>query len=114
MGWVATSALQPGMTLGAAVFNTRRQRLADAGSVLDARRINLFQAWGVVEVEVQGVAEPSLQEIESHMAASPALQQLSAEIDGRFYGAEPYEVLVELRRIVKKLTLEEQGGVKGE
>jgi len=110
MGRVAISVLQPGMTLGAPVFNARRQRLAEAGMVLDAGKISLFQAWGVVEVEVQGVAEPSLEEIENRMAASPALQKLSTAIDERFYGAESHETLVELRRVVKKLALEEHEG----
>jgi hypothetical protein len=109
MGRIAVSVLQPGMTLGAPVCNTRRQRLAEVGAVLDARKISLFQAWGVIEVDVQGVAEPSLEEIENRMASSPALQQLSTEIDDRFYGAEPHEFLVELRRLVKKLALEERG-----
>ena len=113
MGRISVSALKPGMTLAEPVLTTHRRRLAEGGIVLDARKISLFQVWGVVEVEVQGIAEPSLQEIESRMADSPVLQHLSTEIDERFYGAEPYEVLAELRRLVKKLALEERGRQEG-
>ena len=113
MGRIAVSVLKPGMILDGSVLNSRRQCLAEAGTVLDARKISLFQSWGIVEVEVRGIAEPSLQEIESRMVGSPILQQLSAEIDDRFYGAEPHEFLVELRRLVKKLALQEREGKEG-
>ncbi|MBI3304018.1 MAG: hypothetical protein HYZ72_18280 [Deltaproteobacteria bacterium] len=112
MGRIGVSALQPGMTLAGPVLNARRQCLAEARTVLDARKISLFQSWGIVDVEVQGVAEPSLHEIEERMASTPALQQLSTEIDERFYGAEHHPVLEELRRLVKKLALEEREAEK--
>src|SRR5215510_8125071 len=103
MGRVSVSALTPEMTLAAPVFNLRRQCLAEAGVVLDARKISLFQSWGVVEVDVQGVREPSLKELEEQMIGTRALQRLSQQIDDRFYGAEPHPFLQELRRVVKKL-----------
>jgi hypothetical protein len=97
------------MRLSSPVFNGRRRCLAEAGTVLDESKITLLQAWGVVEVEVEGVAEPSIEEIEARMARSPALTTLSAEIDDRFLGATPHEFLQELRRLVKKCALEEYG-----
>src|SRR5262245_50935847 len=113
MGRIAVAALKPEMTLAAPVFNARRQCLAEAGVVLDARKISLFQAWGVVEVEVQGVIEPSLKNLEEQMAGTLVLQRLSQQIDDRFYGAEPHLFVQELRRLVKKLALDEHGGEKG-
>src|SRR5437867_5018764 len=80
MGRLPVSALKPGMTLAEPVLNTRRQRLAEAGAVLDARKISLFQAWGVVEVEVQQVAEPGLPELESRLADSPVLLPTQAQL----------------------------------
>jgi hypothetical protein len=112
MGRIAVSTLQPGMTLGEPVFTSRHQCLAEAGTVLDARKISLFQSWGIVEVEVQRVTEPSLQELEERMAATLALQRLSTEIDERFYGAERHPLLEELRRLVKKLALAEHEAQK--
>jgi hypothetical protein len=108
MGRIVVSALKPGMILSAPVFNVQRKCLADTDMVLDIRTINIFQAWGIVEVEVREVSEPSLQEIEDRMALSPSLQQLSAEIDERFYGSEQCPFIIELRRIAKKLAIEEQ------
>src|SRR5437667_384015 len=80
MGRLPVSALKPGMTLAEPVLNTRRQRLAEAGTALDARKISLFQAWGVVEVEVQEVAAPGLPEIESRLADPPVLLPAQAQL----------------------------------
>jgi hypothetical protein len=107
MGRIIVEALQPGMTLSSPVFNGRRQCLAEAGTVLDEGKIALLQAWGVAEVEVEGVAELSMEEIEARMARSPVLSKLSAEIDDRFFGGASHEFLHSLRRLIKQLALEE-------
>jgi hypothetical protein len=109
MGRIAVSVLQPGMTLSRPVLNLRRQCLAEAGTTLDESKISVLQAWGIVEVEIEGVAEPSGEQIEDRLARSPLLQKLLAEIDERFLGGTSHEFIVELRRVVKKLALEEQG-----
>jgi hypothetical protein len=96
------------MTLAALVFNTRRQCLAEAGAVLDARKISLLRAWGIVEVDVHGVTEPTLQELEEHLAKTPGLQTLSQQIDERFYGGGSHPFLQELRRLAKQLILDKQ------
>lgn len=108
MGRVAVSALKPGMILSSEVLNDRRQCLAKAGTVVEDRTIHVFQTWGVVEVEVQGVAAPTLEEINARMEVSPALQKLSAEIDERFYGASDHPMITELRRVIKQIALNEQ------
>lgn len=109
MGRITVTAVQPGMRLSSPVFIRHRHCLAAGGTVLDESKIALLQAWGVVEVEVEGVAEPSLEEIEARMARSPTLTKLSAEIDERFFGASAHEFLHALRRLVKQLALEEHG-----
>jgi len=107
MGRTAVSALKPGMVFSKPVFNSHRQRLVEAGVTLDARIISLLQAWGIIDVEIQGVTELTLQEIESRMANNPALQQLSATIDERFHGADQHAFITELRRLMKYQTLKE-------
>ena len=108
MGRIAVSALKAGMILSSEVLNDRRQCLAKTGTVVEDRTIRIFQTWGVVEVEVQGVAAPTLEEINARMEASPALQKLSAEIDERFYGASDHPMITELRRVIKQIALDEQ------
>ena len=107
MGRTAVSALKPGMILSKPVFNPYRQRLVEAGITLEARTISLLQAWGIIDVEIQGVTELTLQEIESRMANTPALQQISATIDERFHGADQHAFITELRRLVKYQALKE-------
>lgn len=107
MGRIAVSTLTPGMTLSKPVFNTYRQRLVEAGVTLDARAISLLQAWGIIDVEIQGITEPTFQEIETRMTNTSALQQISATIDERFYGADQHAFITELRRLVKYLALKE-------
>lgn len=108
MGRVTASILKPGMVLSKPVFNDYRQQLADAGTIVDGRVISLLQTWGVSDVEVQGVSEPSLQEIEAKMSTTLAHQQLSVMIDDRFYGAEPHAFILELRRLVKQSALSDE------
>lgn len=101
MGRVTTSILKPGMILSKPVFNDYRQQLAEAGTILDRRVISVLQTWGVIDVDVQGASEPTLQEIEEQMSTSLVLQQLSVMIDDRFYGADQHPFVAELRRLVK-------------
>jgi len=107
MGRVTASILKPGMVLSKSVFNDYRQQLAGAGTILDKRVISVLQTWGVIDVEVQGVSEPTIQEIDAQMSTSVVLQQLSAMIDDRFYGAEQYAFVTELHRLVKHHALQE-------
>jgi hypothetical protein len=101
MGRVTTSILKPGMVLSKPVFNGYRQQLAEAGTILNKRIITVLQTWGVIDVEVQEVSEPTLQEIEEQMSATVVLQQHSAMIDDRFYGADQHQFVAELRRLIK-------------
>jgi hypothetical protein len=101
MGRVTVSILKPGMVLSKSVFNGYRQQLAEAGTILNKRIITVLQTWGVIDVEVQEVSEPTLQEIEEQMSATMVLQQLSAMIDDRFYGADQHQFVTELRRLIK-------------
>jgi hypothetical protein len=95
------------MVLSKPVFNDYQQRLAEAGTILDTRVITLLQTWGVIDVDVQGVAEPTLQEIDTRMSTSEGLQELAMIIDDRFYGAEPHTFVTELHRLVKLHALQE-------
>jgi hypothetical protein len=110
MGWIMVSALKPGMILSQPVVNVYRQQLAERGAVLNSRLIGLFQSWDILEVEVQGASEPTLQEIEAKMEASPVLRQRAAMIDDRFRGAGSHPFIIELRRLVKQLAVQEHEG----
>lgn len=110
MGRVTASILKPGMVLSKPVFNDYRQQLADAGTILDTRVITLLQTWGVIDVEVQGIAEPTLQEIDMRMSTSSTLQECAAIIEDRFYGADQHVFVMELQRLVKLSALKEAEG----
>ena len=101
MGRVTVSTLKPGMVLSKPVFNCYRRQLAEDGTILNKRIITVLQTWGVIDVELQEVSESTLQEIEEHMSATVVLQQLSAMIDDRFYGADQHQFVTELRRLIK-------------
>jgi hypothetical protein len=107
MGRVTASILKPGMVLSKPVFNDYRQQLAEAGTILDTRVITLLQTWGVIDVDVQGIAEPTLQEIDARMSTNEGLQELAATIEERFYGAESHPFVTELHRLVKLHALKE-------
>lgn len=53
---IKTELLQEGMVVSSDVRNIDNMLLMPSGCTLTARQINILQAWGVTEIEVQAVA----------------------------------------------------------
>jgi len=105
---VKTEDLQEGMTVISDVKNIDDMLLIPAGSQLSARQINILQAWGVTDIEVEKAGSghdtnPLLK------VSSEVVEQMSAELRKRFWkpqeGDPVYDELfrlILLRRVVKQ------------
>ena len=105
---VKTEELQEGMTVISDVKNIDDMLLIPAGSQLSARQINILQAWGVTEIEVEKAGtghdtNPLLK------LSSEVVEKMSGELRDRFWKTqEGYPVydelfrLMLLRRVVKE------------
>jgi hypothetical protein len=100
-----SEALQPGMVVARDVKNIDGMLLTPSGCALSERQINILQAWGVTEVEVEAGEE--LARAYDPLAQLPpeTLAKLTADLRARFwkpddFGPVPAEIfkLIQLRQ----------------
>ena len=106
MGRISIDNLQPGMVLASDAFTFRKQLLLQAGSVLSVKNIDILKTWGVSEIEIEGYAEPTLEEVEKRLASHPELASANSELDYRFSGVREHQLMKEILTIAKKQLLE--------
>ena len=108
---VKAEALSPGMKVARDVKNIDGMLLAPAGCELNERHINILQAWGVTELEVEAGAE--MAQAHDPLAQLPpeTLAKITSELRARFwkpdeFGPVPAEIfklmlLRQARRILQ-------------
>jgi hypothetical protein len=105
MGRISINNVQAGMVLAKDALNFRKQLLLPAGTVLTEKNIETMIAWGVSEVATEGCAEPSLEQVEQHIAEDPNLAEANAELDHRFADVRNDPLMKEILAIAKKQLL---------
>jgi hypothetical protein len=106
---IKTESLQAGMVVASDVKNIDSMLLVPAGCALTERQINILQAWGIGEVEVEAGANVEETEPLSRLAPEE-LARLSAEIRAVFWQpdesnpayAEVFKLMLQ-RRVRKTL-----------
>jgi hypothetical protein len=104
---IKTDAAQEGMIVAADVKNIDGMLLIPAGTKLSVRQVNILQAWGVAELEIQaggasGVADPLTQ------LSPQVLETLTAELRAEFWepndsspvGKEIFRVILSRRAVL--------------
>ena len=107
MGRLSIDHVQPGMVLAKDAHTFRKQLLLPTGTALSIKNIELMKAWGVSEVDTEGCAEPSLEDVEARLQQVPALAAASLVLDNRFKDVREDATMKEILTIVKKQLLEE-------
>ena len=107
---VKSEELQPGMVVARDVKNIDGMLLAPSGCELSERQINILQAWGVTEVEVEAGEEMAKAHDPLAQLPPEVLAKITAELRARFwkpddFGPVPAEIfrlmqLREARRIL--------------
>jgi hypothetical protein len=81
---IKTESLQEGMVVATDVKNMDHMLLIPAGTTLTERQINILQAWGVGEIEVQTSSSDGDVDPASKLPPE-ALARLTAEIRALFF-----------------------------
>lgn len=106
MGRISIDHVAAGMVLAKDAYTFRKQLLLTAGTVLTDTHIESMRAWGVPEIETEGCAEPTLEEVEARLAQVLHLQSAGEEIDRRFADVRTDPIMHEILAIAKKQLLE--------
>lgn len=87
---IKSDALEPGMVVARDVKNIDGMLLAPLGCQLSERQINILQAWGVPEVEVE--AGEDLARAHDPLSQLPpeTLARLTAELRARYWKADEF------------------------
>jgi hypothetical protein len=100
-----SEALQPGMVVARDVKNIDGMLLTPSGCALSERQINILQAWGVTEVEVEAGEEMARAYDPLAQLPPETLVKLTADLRARFwkpddFGPVPAEIfkLIQLRQ----------------
>ena len=97
-----SEALQPGMVVARDVKNIDGMLLAPSGCELSERQINILQAWGVTEVEVDAGEEMAKSHDPLAQLPPETLAKLTADLRARFwkpddFGPVPAEIFKLMR-----------------
>jgi hypothetical protein len=110
---VKSESLQPGMVVARDVKNIDGMLLAPPGCELSGRQINILQAWGVTEVEVEAGDEIARSHDPLAQLPPETVAKLTADLRARFwkpdeFGPVPAEIfkLMLLRQARRALHLQ--------
>ncbi len=101
MGLVKLADLRPGMVLAQPALDRKGNKILREGMTLTARHFEVLKAWKVAAVDVQGVDEVSLEELEAKVAGQAEASAQLREIEARFAGADD-ELRTMLRDEIKR------------
>jgi hypothetical protein len=87
---VKSEALQPGMVVARDVKNIDGMLLVPSGCELSERQVNILQAWGVVEVEVEAGEEMAKAHDPLAQLPPETLARITAELRGRFWRPDEF------------------------
>ena len=107
MGSLRLNDLRPGMVLASALYNGKGIMLLPCGTRLTAKHLEQFKRWGVHQalVEALGSDEPS-DAAETQIDAG-LLAAIDQALDEKFAVRDDDEIMAEVKRIVRKMTIEE-------
>ncbi len=104
MGTVRVGDLRPGMVLARPALDKTGHVILRDGLPLTDKHVQLLTSWKVEGVDVVGVNDVPLAELEAAAASDPQTKARLESIESRFQGITD-EVLLQLRDIVKRRCL---------
>jgi hypothetical protein len=87
---VKSEELQPGMVVARDVKNIDGMLLAPSGCELSERQINILQAWGVTEVEVEAGEEMAKNHDPLAQLPPEILAKITADLRARFWKPDEF------------------------
>jgi hypothetical protein len=103
VGSMSLSELRPGMVLAAPLFNRNGVMLLPRGTRLTAKHLDQFSRWGV-----RGALVETLDVDGADTQLDPELvEAIDEALDDKFVVQDDDELMAEVRRIVRRMTIEE-------
>jgi hypothetical protein len=99
MGLVSLSELRTGMVLEAALFNHKGVMLLPSGTRLTDAHLARFKRWGVRQAAVEGASDAAAR-LEPALVAA-----VDRALDEKFILSGDDEIMQEIKRIVRNMTL---------
>ena len=97
---IKTELLHEGMVVSADVKNIDNMLLIPSGCTLTPRQVNILQAWGVTEIEVQSSSETGNTDLLETMRPE-LLEKLVAEVKASFWKVDESDpVYAELFKVI--------------
>ncbi len=108
MGLVELSLVNPGMVLAKSVYSHSGVILLKDGRTLGEKDLLLLEAWGVTEVDIQGTdGTQGKEQVLSEILSEEELSALDAKLDKKFSKQQENEVIIELKKVIRKIKIEE-------
>jgi hypothetical protein len=108
VGIIELSEAKPGMVLAKPVHSHVGQLISKEGRQLTEKDILLFEAWGVKELDIEGVSSSlSDEQTLTEELSSEEIAAIETEIEGKFSRFEENEMADEIRKVVRRIKLEE-------
>ena len=108
MGLVELSLVKPGMVLEKSVYSHSGVILLKDGRSLGEKDLLLLEAWGVTEVDIQGIAGVQEKEqVLSEILNEEELSALDVKLDKKFSNQQENEIIIELKKVIRKIKIEE-------
>jgi hypothetical protein len=107
MGLLSLSELQPGMVLAMPLFNDSGIMLLPRGTRLTDKHLGQLKHWGVREATVEGLGRQALSADEAAQLHPDLLAAIDRALDEKFALGDADEIMAEVKRIVRKMAVEE-------
>jgi hypothetical protein len=107
VGLLSLSELQPGMVLAMPVYNSSGIMLLPRGTRLSDKHLEQFKHWGVREAAVEGVGRQALSADDAAHLQPELLAAIDRALDEKFDLDAADEIMAEVKRIVRKMAIEE-------
>lgn len=105
MGILTVNDLKAGMILAQAAKNKNGTVILGEGGELTERHINAFRAWGVTEVDIEGVDSDQVVKEAMDALSDDVVASIERELGELFPPFEDDPVMEEIYKIVKKMQL---------
>ena len=106
MGVLSLAELRPGMVLEQSLFTSRGVMLLPRGTRLARKHLALLKHWDVREAQVEGAgrapAGDAAADLDPHLLAA-----IGRALNEKFALNDSDEIMLEVKRIVRKMTLHE-------
>ncbi len=103
MGLLNINDLKVGMILAKPALNKNGTVILGTGSAVTEKHINFFKAWGVLEVDIDGVDSDRLLKEEMESLPMGMLERIEADLSGLFPSIEGNPIMAEIYKTVRKI-----------